>query len=148
MRPKSILWFERLYLGAWLVGLLNTVTNWNAVLASAMAQANVAQFDDSFVRLYQGSVVAGQIIPLLLWFFTARMGSVIAKWIVVVVTAVGLVGFLYTLVRGGFPVSVIGVLAAVTLAMKVGAVVMLFRPDAQDWFGETVDDAEMEETLP
>ncbi|HWK34899.1 hypothetical protein [Sphingomonas sp.] len=132
-RPPSIVRFEQFYLGYWLVGIANTALSWRTTLASAMANPDVAALGAVF--LYAMTAM-GFVIPLLLWFFIARRGSTIAKWILVVLFAIGLLGIALMLVRGTFPSGVSGVLAALAIVLQAAAVAMLFRSDTRPWFGE------------
>ena len=94
MRPESIVNFERFYLGALGVGLVNTALSWGAtqeMLASDPA-LGAAGFGTGFFVSVLG---LGLIIPLLLWYFIARRGSNIAKWILTVLFVIGQVVSLY-----------------------------------------------------
>ena len=140
-RPASIVTFERCYLGAWIVGLINTALNWNVTMAMMDANPAVAQMGPSFgAAVLVGGLLLGALITLLLWHFVARRGSQVAKWIVVVLFAIGLVSFLYGLVAGRTSFGLVALLGVVTLALQGVAVAMLFRPDTPAWFGETPAD--------
>ena len=77
MRPKSIELFEKVYLGAIALGLVNTFLSWsqvNAMLADPrMQSAGVGNGTLVF------GVVVGVLIPILLWYFIARRASNVAK---------------------------------------------------------------------
>jgi hypothetical protein len=132
-RPHSIVWFERLYLGGVALGLLNTVANWSAMQAQVAATPGSAILPPWFTI---ATVAVGIAINLLLWFFIARQGSVVAKWILVVLYAIGLIGVAMTLATGQRPPT-LNAFAALVFALQTAAVVMLFRPDAKPWFGTT-----------
>lgn len=139
MRPESIVNFERFYLGALGVGLVNTALSWGAtqeMLASDPA-LGAAGFGTGFFVSVLG---LGLIIPLLLWFFIARRGSNIAKWILTVLFVIGLLGTI-PLLTGSTPLpggTIALVLTLVATAMQAYAVFMLFKPDAVAWLkGET-----------
>jgi hypothetical protein len=68
MRPASIVNFERLYLGAIVVGLVNAYISWDHSLAVLGAQPTV-QFGPTFLL---ATIAGGLVIQLLLWFFIAR----------------------------------------------------------------------------
>ena len=139
-RPASIVTFERCYLGAWVVGLINSALNWNVAMAAMADNPSVAQLGPSFASTMMiGGLAIGAAITLLLWYFVARRGSVVAKWIVTVFFALGLASFLWSLAAGrGF--GLVTVIALVAMALQAIAVAMLFRPDTKPWFGETVDE--------
>ncbi|MGK6317951.1 hypothetical protein [Sphingomonas sp. DT-204] len=142
-RPLSIVRFEQFYIAYWLVGLVNTVMSWDRSLSVAMRSPAVAAMGPGF--LYATTAV-GLAIPALLWFFIARRGSTIAKWILVVLFAIGLVALLFTFMGGRFPTGFSGALALIALVLQAAAVAMLFRPDTRTWFGDS--DSEAEEREP
>ncbi|CAN5366005.1 hypothetical protein BH09PSE4_BH09PSE4_09280 [soil metagenome] len=132
-RPQSIILFERLYLGALALGILNTALNWSAagaIIADEPALAGVASW-------YQPVATAiGIAIPLLLWYFIARRGSPVAKWIMVVLSALAAAGLVWSLSVGSANLSLIGILGIITVLLNLAAAWTLFRPDAKPWFGE------------
>lgn len=130
-RSQSIVWFERLYLGGVVLGLLNTVMNWSTMQAQVAAQPGSAILPPWFTG---ATVAIGIGINVLLWFFIARQGSVVAKWILVVLYAIGLIGIAMTLAMGQRPPT-LNAFAALVFALQTAAVVMLFRPDNKAWFG-------------
>jgi hypothetical protein len=134
MRPTSIVQFERFYLGALVVGLVNNALNWSRTQAMLAADPNVAAagagFGSGFMMV---TIVASLAISLLLWYFVAKRGSNIAKWIVTVLTGLGLISVLFsigTMLSMGILATALGLVA---LGMQVYAVYMLFRPDAVAW---------------
>ena len=137
VRPQSIITFERLYLGAWLLGLLNTILNWNRMLAAAQASVGPAGLGrDAAGTIMLASTLLGCVITLLLWYFAARRGSAVAKWIITVFFAIGLLSFLWGVAAGTTRIGVPVAVGAVALVLQGAAVVMLFRPDVRGWFGE------------
>lgn len=135
IRPKSIELFERCYLGGWAVGLINTVIRWSDMQSDPrIVEATQAVGTGPLLAVS----VIGLLIPLILWFFIARKGSVIAKWILVVITAIGVVSLAFSLARGALPTSVGGLLGLVGITLNIVAATLLFRPDAKLWFGESL----------
>ena len=131
MRPQSIELFEKVYLGAIAIGLINAVLSWSqvdAMLADPRMQA---------AGLGTGTLVFGLIVgillPLLLWYFIARRASNVAKWIYVVLTALGLFGFLSSLANPMVPKGLITLLGAAAVGLQVYGAWLLFRPDAVAW---------------
>lgn len=137
MRPASIVNFERFYLGAIAVGLVNTFLSWDETLA--LVQQPGVQLGQGFVA---GAVAGSVAINLLLWYFVARRASVIAKWILVALFAFGLVSLAINVVGGTMLSDVNMVLGILAFALQAVAVWMLFRPDAQAWLagGTTIGD--------
>jgi len=133
MRPQSIIMFERLYLGAWGIGVINSLLAWNR--SQEALQANPVLADIGPGLLYVTTAI-GFAIPLLLWYFIARRRSVVAKWLLVVLFAIGLMGVAYAATQGSIAGGISGALAIVALLLQAGAVYMLFRPDTRAWFGE------------
>ncbi len=130
-RPQSIIWFERLYLGGVAVGLANTVFNWSSIQEQVAATPNSEMLPSWFMS---ATIAIGIGINLLLWYFVAMRGSVVAKWIVVVFFVLGLLGVVQTMVSGATTGSST-IIGSVVLALQAGAVFMLFRPDTKSWFG-------------
>ena len=131
MRPQSIELFEKVYLGAIAIGLVNTALSWsqvNAMLADPRMQAaGVGNGTLAF------GLVIGILLPLLLWYFIARRASNIAKWIYVVLTALGLFGFLSALANPMVVKGLVTLLGAVATGLQVYGAWLLFRPDAAAW---------------
>lgn len=135
-RPASIVTFERCYLGAWIVGLANTALNWTTTVDQLTANPAVANLGASFAStVLVGSIAVGAALTLILWYFVARQGSVVAKWIVTILFAFGLATFLFGLAMGRIGIGPGIVVTVVTLALQGLAVAMLFRPDTRGWFG-------------
>lgn len=136
-RPVSIRKFEGCYLGALALGAVNTALSWSRYHendAVARAEAVIGAW-------YLPTITAlGFLIPLVLWFFAARRGSVVAKWIIVVFFAIGALGVLAGLALNSFPSSLAAVLSVSAFVLNAIAVRQLFQPDAREWFGEGVDD--------
>jgi len=133
MRPKSIVNFELCYLGSVLISAINAAMTWKDVNGTVEAAQTRAMLGDWFMPV---AMVFGITISLLLWYFTARSASLVAKWVVVVFFGFSLAGFLFTLGIGSRPEGLPGILSVVTLVLNAVAVWMLFRPDARVWFGE------------
>lgn len=132
MRPHSIVQFERFYLGALVVGLVNSALQWNHtqdMLANDPAM-QAAGLGSGFLI---STMVIGLAIPLLLWYFIAKRGSNIAKWILVVLFGLGLIGLLMTFNNPMMPGGIAFILSIVSVAMQAYAVLMLFKPDAVAW---------------
>lgn len=136
-RPMSIIQFERCYLGALALALVNTALSWSTYLRiPAVIQAQ-AMFGNWYLPT---TTAIGFLIPLVLWYFVARRASVVAKWIVVVLFGFGVIGLLLGLANGGFATTLAAVLSVVTLVLNAIAVFLLFKPDAKAWFGERSGD--------
>lgn len=134
-RPKSIQLFELFYLGSVLVGAVNTAMAWAETSTSAEAAQVKQMLGQWFLPL---STVFLYTLWLLLWYFTARLRSNLARWVVVVFYVLALVGFVFTLGAGATPAGLPFALSAVSLILTTIAVFFLFRRDAVAWFGASV----------
>ena len=65
---------------------------------------------------------------------SARRASVVAKWVVVVLFGLSVIGLLGTLISYQVAGALSTVLSLVTFALTAWSVWLLFRPDAQRWF--------------
>ena len=128
MRPPSIVNFERVVILSIVLGLINTVLIWDRI-TDAVALTGVSL---SVVLTIQAITIG--LYLLLIWFI-ARKGSVVAKWIYVVLAAIGLVFGLFGI---GQVAQLYGnVSLVITLAQYVLSIVsigLLFRADANAWF--------------
>ena len=138
-RPISIVQFERCYLGALVLGLVNTAVGWNERMQLVQVQQAQGMMGGAFVPVMLGAALFGAAITLLLWYLTARKGYVGAKWVVVVFYVLGLLALLLSVVQGTLPRGVPGILTVVVWVLNSVATWLLFRPDARRWFGEDSD---------
>lgn len=129
-RPQSIIWFERSFLGAIGIGLVNAALNWSKVQTAVDATPGAGILPSGFLI---GTMIVSLVINLLLWYFAAKRGAVVAKWIIVVFFAIGLLSLVRVLV-GGIAAPTMNLFAYAALALQAVAVWMLFRPDAKAWF--------------
>lgn len=141
-RPPSIVRFERLYLASFVLGIASRLLGWNTVALRLAGDPRTAPF----TWILPVSLVLGVAISLLLWYFAARRASVVAKWIIVVLTGFAMLRFVLNLpamTRGVLPLADVLVSTAAVL-LGVAAAVQLFRADARSWFGEdeTIGDVE------
>ena len=130
-RPASIVTFERAYLAAIVIGIVNTVLSWSQVNAMLDDPAIKAAGIGTGALIF--SVVLGIIIPLVLWYFIARRASNVARWIFVVLTALGVFGFLASLANPMVPKGLGTVLGTLGVGLQIYAAWLLFRPDAVAW---------------
>jgi len=131
VRPESIKKFDILYLASLAVGVINTLLNMDSI----QLQADGMSLSPLTLWVITGLTYA---ISLLLWYFISRRASTVAKWILVVLTLLGLIG-LPAFFAG--PIDLNKMLGIVTTVLSVVAVFYLFKPDARAWFaGDEVDD--------
>ncbi|MBA4762264.1 hypothetical protein [Sphingomonas sp.] len=135
MRPQSIIRFEQAYLASIAVWGINTALGWGTQIAAVETSfAQMPEMIPAMRGLLIGLTLFALFVSLLLWYFTARKASEVAKWIIVAFFGLSAVGLPFTLAgferTGILPV----VLNVVTFALNAVAVWMLFRSDASAWF--------------
>lgn len=137
-RPRSIIRFEKLYLASFVLSLVGWATTWSILSARLSADPRTAGYG----WLLPAAVVLGSAITLVLWYLAARRASVVAKWFVVVLTAVAVLRFVFNgpaIMRGLMTPGELA-LSIGTLALSVAAAACLFAEDARAWFGEDLHD--------
>ncbi len=122
MRPKSVILGERLSLFAILLLVVLAVIGW----ADTVAQAGVA------IAIIANGLLIG--LFLLGTLLTTRIASRVGLGLLVVLTILNLLGFLYQVSVGALAEGAFGVLTAVQAAASLVAVVMLMRPNALAWY--------------
>ena len=146
LRPTSIVNFERCYLGAVVIGLLNSLFAVPAMMRTPqMAQAS-AVLGTGFIYI---TAILSLVISLLLWYFTARRASVVAKWIIVVFFVIGALAMIRNVLTGfqGLVGTLPAVLSIVAVVFQAVAVYLLFRPDANAWFAGRRTGADLGDTF-
>lgn len=126
MRPKSIVTFERLALLAVVVAILVTALTWNGNAAAYRRSG----YGPEILWLMTAAEFA---IGLLLIFLISRKGNGIAKWILVILTALGVIELglgIGDRLGGGW----VGIAEIAKMLLLVAAVSFLFRADAKPWF--------------
>ena len=131
MRPQSIELFEKVFLGSIALGLVNTALSWGALTASLQGAGNPAATMGPSLMIF--SIALSLVISLLLWFFIARRASNVAKWIYVVITAIGVFGVLSSLANPLMPKGLTMIGGFVATGLQVFAAWLLFKPDAVAW---------------
>lgn len=128
MKPKSINLFNITFWIATAGTILSTVVYWGEITAVIEEDPTVAPF--VFGGFVVGLVIAFAI-PIGLWALIMFKASNVARWIYTVLTVLGAA---LTLI-GLFDVSMVeAVSSAVLTALSIVTVILLFRPDAADWF--------------
>jgi hypothetical protein len=122
VRPQSVILGERLSLFAILLLVVLAVIGWG----DTVAQAGVA-----IAFIANGLLIGLFLLGTLL---TTRFASRIGLGLLVVLTILNLLGFLYQVSVGALAEGVFGVLTAVQAAASLVAVVMLMRPNALAWY--------------
>ncbi len=134
MRPSSIVRFDRLYLASIAVGLIGNILEWPLTMARLAENPDTAAMGSTATVAAGGMIAIGVLIALLLWFFIARRGSSVAKWILVVFTVFAIGSLVIGFSTGAVILDAGGIVRIVAVALQTAAVAFLFRPDAAPWF--------------
>ena len=155
MRPNSIIMFERLYLASLVVVVIQSIAAYffmREAFGQMPAAAEMPGMGGMFSGIMIGSIVIGLLfsvgIPLLLWWLAARKRVEVAKWLLLIVSVLSVLGWLANLIMllvmpeavARDLASVAGWQAVLVAIDGVGEVLgvvalwYLFRPDATDWF--------------
>ena len=130
MRPQSIVMFERLFLASLAISAINTFIVFDGVARAVATNASMQQMGLGSGFLI-GLLGASFAIYLLLWYLIAHKAANVAKWILVILMALGVLTSLPGLLQASFDFATLSGLAAILL--EVAAVVYLFRADASAW---------------
>jgi hypothetical protein len=138
MKPESIRRFDLFFLASLALLAVGFFISFDATVASIQAQtaAKGLQVGSGFTIGLFAAVLA---INLLLWFFVSRKGATIAKWLLVLLLVIDLVG-LPALVSGGLTAP--RMISLLRIALEAVAIAFLFKADAKAWFaGAPAEDA-------
>jgi hypothetical protein len=116
-RPKSIIWFERLYLGSLAVSVAIMTMGWDATGQIPLVYLLPALF-------------LGLVLPVILVLLVSRRRSRIAKWVLIALFAIGLASNV-----AGYNSSdlTLDIAALVLTAMQMLAIALLFTASARAW---------------
>ena len=146
LRPKSIRWFDRLYLTAIALGMI-----FSAMSASEIFELSAMHPENNgyFMTTLFAPVVYRLVIGMPLWFFIARRASNAAKWIWISMLALVVIGSPIALLATAVHPEILlhagfeSMFFIITIPLLyIIAASMLFRPDAKAWFaakGKPVD---------
>ena len=138
MRPKAIVWFERVLLAALAIDLVNNLLSWTSI-AEALPDAGAPPHP--LLALVLAFVPT--LVGLLFWYFIMRRRNRVAKWLLAVFVAIGTIGFVVLLVRTRhMGVDLMVILGCLSEVMKLFAVGCLFTREASAWLaaGPQADD--------
>lgn len=136
-RPNSIIWFERVFLGSMLLGLVNSALTWSTINDQIAATPGAAMLGSNFLI---GTMAIGLIINLLLWYFIARRGSNVARIIWTVLFAIGIFGVIAMFFQ---PTAVsMKVVPLISFVLQGIGIFLLWRPDAKPWFSPNKENLE------
>lgn len=122
MRPSAIVIFERLF-------LLSIVISTVQLALQANEQVGV-------VGSPMGAIVLGAVVILFsvaLVLLASRRRSNVARWVLAVLTGIGVAVTLYDVISGA-QLGLTGLLGLLAIGLQVAAVAMLFSPGGAGWF--------------
>ncbi|HYI64692.1 MAG TPA: hypothetical protein VEW71_07390 [Allosphingosinicella sp.] len=131
MRPRSIVYFERILFSILVLGTANGILNWRRSNELLAAQPELGRYWSGYLAFL---IFASALLYLSLWYFIARRRSVLAKWIFMAGVAANVLNRLPRLVRGELNPVALEVLSDIVLLLFIVAAWLLFRPDAKTWF--------------
>lgn len=128
MRPKAIVQFEWVYIASLLIGMLSTYLT---------ADRNAAQMANGGVAFSASAIIimswVFSAIGLALALLASRKASNVARWIVIVFAALGIVSFPFAI--PALPtMGPVAVLAVSQFVLSIVTIYLLLRPDAKAWF--------------
>lgn len=135
MRPKSIILFERLFLASILLTAISAFLSFDQTLAQMEVNADFRGLGWGAAALTTAAI--GYVIVLLLLnYFIAHRASVIAKWVLVLLTVLSMTTLPGAFaLQSGLPL----ILAVLTNLCALAAIIMLFMTDARNWLGSKPD---------
>ena len=133
MKPESIRKFDMFYLVSLAISALAFFLGYDAIVAQFGAEGAARGFDFG-PSIAIGAFAISMVISLLLWWLASPKRISIAKWIIVLLFVLGLVGLPGTFADGLTTLEIVGLLATIAQA---AAIWYLFRPDAKAWFAGT-----------
>ena len=122
MRAKAVKQAEALYGASIAIMVVMAAVTWPDTVASV----------GPTLALVMNAAVVG--LTLLFLLLATRRRSRAGLWLLVVLTAIGVAGFLWQVASGVMSTGLLGVLTTVQTVLAVVAVVLLFRPTARAWF--------------
>ena len=132
MRPKSIVYFERIIFGTLLLGVLQSYLGWDQAIVQAETLDRNKAVAITLIILIFTFVLIGTLTLLV-----SRRRSKIAMWILIAWVVLGLSLFLLRLVQstgGLLGLDIVRVIGAALYFIGEGAAVgLLFTPSARRW---------------
>jgi len=130
MRPESVIMFERLFLLSLAVSAGSALVGYDEMMRAVTGDPAMQRFSLGGGFLL-GTLLVSFAIYLLLWYLVAHKASNVAKWILIVLVALGLASLPMALTG---PLTTPLLLNLAVHALEVASLVYLFRADAKAWF--------------
>ncbi|MBV7258643.1 hypothetical protein [Erythrobacter crassostreae] len=128
MKPRSIQMFDKLFWISVILGFVYLAVTWSDLSAELEAEPE-------FAAIAFGAAIVGLVfgygVSILLWFLISKKANNVARWIYIVLTALGVVITGVTL----FELSTNELIISIAqTALTVATIVFLVLPDAAAWF--------------
>ncbi|MBA2934280.1 hypothetical protein HZF05_09225 [Sphingomonas sp. CGMCC 1.13654] len=131
MRPESIRWFERVYIGRIVVGL--AVTVYSAYWASrTFGDYPPAGYLTGWIGI--GTVMLGLMCNGLLLYFIGRRASRVAKWIFIAGAVLGMISVFRVVIAPNFFPAIFKIGSLFLVGLDFTMIMLMFQPDSRDWF--------------
>jgi hypothetical protein len=132
MRPKAIIYFERILIGMLILGVGQLIIGWERAIQAASL---ISSFPTTYLII---SGAFGVILRGALIYLVSRRRSKVAMWILVAAILLGVPAEIATMASGLLVGS-----SVITASIKVGELAglsLLFTPGARAWMdGKLVD---------
>lgn len=127
-RPRSILWFERLFVASVVSSTIDLFVHWEDY---AFDEEFDAQGQQIYAAVIMLGIVVSYAVQIALWYFAAYRASNIARWILVMLTALSLSGIaIYIQDYSGSEL----VFLIVTQSLVLASILCLFLGGSREWF--------------
>lgn len=133
MRPKSILFFEILFLSTLAIGVLQSWLAWEELLQSASIGFVL------FIQVGTFLLLSGLVL------LTSRRRSKIAMWIVILMTLLGL-PLLFEIFSSGMLLGSVWITLVRTFGQLI-AITLLFLPSSRKWLANEEDVTNLTKTF-
>jgi hypothetical protein len=108
------------------------VLRWSSMQEMIAQQPNSAALPTWFLPM---TLAFGFVVNFLFWYFIARRGSNVARWIYVVLLGIGVLGLIFSAAMGTlFADPVNGIISLINTGLSLACGWLIFRPDAKPWF--------------
>ncbi len=127
-RPKSIIWFERFFVASVLSETIDMFVHWDSYFFDQGGDAEARQI---LVITMALATVLGYAVQIALWYFIAYRASNIARWVLVIITALSLL--MSAVFYQGYSGSEL-IFLAVTQSLMLISILCMFLRGSREWF--------------
>lgn len=128
-RPKDIEWFAYIQIAVMVVGFINGLINWDALIATP----------GNSVLMQIASQSVSYIITFTLLYFIVMRASNVARWILVVISGLGFLFLIPLLLTNAVPIPGGKIVPSIMTLASLASFYFLFTPAARRWFSKDAD---------